>query len=559
MASFDVGSAKQAGYSDKEIQDFLSQNQGVSATNVPHGFGGTKTGGFLGIDNLAKGIAQAIATNPIVDRLTGSPIANAQKSIDNGTKLDAQILAMASKAHGSGDSDKAKKLLAITDIGKGQTAKTVENAITGGTGYATNKQVIGGGLNLAADIAGAGSLFGGGSFAKAVSVEPSLLQAIKEGILLGGAQGAGQALDSNASAGNTAKSALIGAGIGGATPAVLRGTGKAAATVAKGVLGATTGVGSAAVERAFTNPDAVTSALRGKTGVNDILEHAQGGLQSLKNDRQAAYLNQAAKVMGNDAKLDTGKISSSVDSAVKNFKIADGGGPLSAESFANSTIADHAEASKVANLINEVRGWKDTSVGGLDTLKQRINDFNTTSNQGKAIKTSLYNAVNSTLKEQVPGYSKLTKDYAQSSEFLGDVTKALSLDSKKSSKDTAITKLGSALRQNSGFRSDLLGSLDSKAGTDLRSELAGAALNSPPPNPTPSRTAERPLGRGAVTGSITPASIPALVAALLSASPRVVGEGSRALGKASIATKPASRLTQTLIRQQLIKGTNPNR
>ena len=113
------------------------------------------------------------------------------------------------------------------------------------------------------------------------------------------------------------------------------------------------------------------------------------------------------------------------------------------------------------------------------------------------------------------------KDYAQSSEQIREIEKALSLNNKASA-DTALRKLQSLTRNNVntnyGQRLSLAQQLEAEGGKPFISALHGQALSSP---------SARGLAGGvenltAATGLLTN---PAYLAALPFQTPRLVGEG----------------------------------
>ena len=141
---------------------------------------------------------------------------------------------------------------------------------------------------------------------------------------------------------------------------------------------------------------------------------------------------------------------------------------------------DKAEANRVTEIVDTIKNWGlqkgDRTATGLDLLKRRLDDFYSPSGQARALVSSMRNTVKDILTKNVPGYYKMTSDYAKSTDIIKEVEKALSLGDRASA-DTAIRKLTSVLRENNDFRRSLVEKLQTTSGTDLKGMIAGAALS----------------------------------------------------------------------------------
>lgn len=237
MPKFNVQAAKQAGYSDAEIQAFIAQNpslQGAApAANPspqpvqPQKGTNEKVADFLGISNFGKGIAQAGANIGF----GGQVQQRQQQSQVSNNEIQAQVEKLRKQYPAQGRpkevKDKIAKLLGLKDnqFGGGNDLQSIA---AGPEGYVSNKQVAGSALNLATLVAGAGA---GGGVTRAARVA--------EGAALGAGGGAGQALNDNGSGLDVAKSALLGGALGGGltlgTEAAVSGLKKVAKNTAEGV------------------------------------------------------------------------------------------------------------------------------------------------------------------------------------------------------------------------------------------------------------------------------------------------------------------------------------
>ena len=133
------------------------------------------------------------------------------------------------------------------------------------------------------------------------------------------------------------------------------------------------------------------------------------------------------------------------------------------------------------------------------------------------------------INKQAPTYAKVMRDYEMASRELKEVEKTFSLG-EKSSADTAVRKLQSLLRNNVqsnyGNRTSLAKQLEEKGGVSLEPAIAGQALNSWMPRGM--------TGAIEKAGAIPTAMLaPQALAVAPLTSPRLVGEASYLLGRAS--------------------------
>ncbi len=139
----------------------------------------------------------------------------------------------------------------------------------------------------------------------------------------------------------------------------------------------------------------------------------------------------------------------------------------------------------------------------------------------------MYNAVKNEIMAKEPTYAKTMKAYEESKTTQTEIEKALSLG-RKSSKDAALRKLQSVLRDNAntnyGSRVDNLKKLEATgAAPNMMPKLAGQSLKSLTP---------RGLSKLATTGLLGGAFFnPQLLGLLPLTSPRLVGEAAHLLGR----------------------------
>jgi len=175
---------------------------------------------------------------------------------------------------------------------------------------------------------------------------------------------------------------------------------------------------------------------------------------------------------------------------------------------------------------------------GLDALKQAIGDIRDSTQFGTPARRAadnVYNAIKDQIKKQAPTYDKVMGDYATASRELQEIEKALSLGD-KTSKDTAIRKLQSLMRNNVntnyGNRTNLAQTLQNKGGVDLNPAIAGQAMNTWLPRGM--------VGAFEKAGAVGAAALaPQALMAAPFMSPRLMGEAAYGMGRLSGAGRGA--------------------
>ena len=127
--------------------------------------------------------------------------------------------------------------------------------------------------------------------------------------------------------------------------------------------------------------------------------------------------------------------------------------------------------------------WQDTSAAGLDILKKRIGVYTKQVERGspsEAFLTKLYKSLNDGLKDAIPGYSEMTKSYAEATQLIKDLESGLMLKKQGMSgrvvADQTLRRLMSALKENFGLRGDLMETLSNVGGQDISGQVAGYAM-----------------------------------------------------------------------------------
>jgi len=369
--------------------------------------------------------------------------------------------------------------------------------------------------------------------AKTLNMIPSFARATGQQTAIGGATG--YALTPNIE--NRENAAMFGAATG-PVGELIKPIAKGVGYLGKQTLGLSTGAGGDAVGEAFKagstrNPQFLAN-LRGEVPASEVLEAAQGGLQTLKNQRRQAYEQGIQTTNKNQVFLDFKPIETTFQNTIKDLTVKGVGG-VTASRVGKKTLQ---EIDEIKNVVGE---WKSKpelhTAEGLDALKRRIDDLydNNMSKEAKSVLTQTRGQVKNTIVKQDPNYAKTMRDYEQSLSLERELETALGLGD-KTSVDTAIRKLQSLTRNNANtsyqYRQQLADILKQQ-GTDLMPALSGQALNSVTPRGLQKLLPSFTAG-SAVTGALNLGMEGLLpLATLPLQSPRLVGEGAYLAGKAA--------------------------
>ena len=302
---------------------------------------------------------------------------------------------------------------------------------------------------------------------------------------------------------------------------------KALSPVVKGVytygIGQTTGSGKRAVEEALKGSKEFVDAMRGTMTEEEILKNSRDAIQGLKDSRSAAYQAELGNLKNAAQKIPINDVKQTANAWLKRYGVRNVNGKLD---FSRSTLKDVA-ATEVQSIYDDVIAWgskpDDLTPLGLDTLKRRIQNNFVQNSQSRAMATSLSNSVKDKIVQNVPTYAKMTGDYEKSSSVINSIEYALSTKNTAAA-DTALRKIMTAMRQESGFRRSMLDTLDQQTGSNIAAQAAGATMS----NAWSNRLGPMLTTTGAGTAAYL--SNPYIIGLLPLASPRVMGEFTRAMG-----------------------------
>lgn len=300
-------------------------------------------------------------------------------------------------------------------------------------------------------------------------------------------------------------------------------------------LGLTTGVGNEAIAEAYragkVGGEAGTAFrenLMGRVDPTEVLTAAKQNVAELGRQRQTAYRANMENIKGDKSILNF----DGIDKALADAQ--------SKVSF-KGKIKNEAAAQKLSDVQAKINDWKSLDPAeyhtpeGLDALKQSIGEtlesipFEST--QQRMVVGDVYNAVKKEISTQAPTYAKTMKAYAEASDQIKEVERALSLG-KKASVDTAMRKLQSLMRNNVntnyGQRLKLARQLEEAGGNQLMPAIAGQALSELTP-----RGLQRATSLPTSLGAFTVGGLPAAIGYGLASSPRVVGGAAYGAGTAA--------------------------
>jgi hypothetical protein len=393
------------------------------------------------------------------------------------------------------------------------------------------------GGQLAGEIAGSAGV--GGVLGRGLSAVPALAKFApvvqSGGLTLGPAstgnyaanlalRAAGGAVNGGATASLiNPEMAAEGAIAGAALPVAVKGAqyaGKGVTTLASNALGRMTGTSPETINAAYnagkTRSQDFLQNMRGEASFDDVVDAAKSGLEKMRADRGAQYRSGMMDISADKTVLDFAPI----DKAMQQVQ--------SIGSYKGVQTNKNA-AGIVDELSATINQWKQLNPAeyhtpeGLDALKRAVGDIRDATQFGTPARRaadSVYNSVKSEITKQAPVYSKVMGQYASASDELSQIEKALSLGD-KTSKDTAIRKLQSLMRNNAqsnyGNRLSLAQQLEEKGGVQLTPAIAGQAMNTWMPRGMAGQIQAGTIGLGGYLN-------PAMLAALPLTSPRLMGE-----------------------------------
>jgi len=443
----------------------------------------------------------------------------------------------------------------------------------------TTRQVAGEALEFGAGTIG--SIFGAGGaknigqqaakksvsgFAKALGS-----QALRSGVegAVGGFGVGLQNTDNNkgdatkTAAFTAALSSVLGSGAPGRAASKV---GSGFASVTEGILGKTTGVGDDVIRQAVDivtrgggKKEAFVDALRGKVSADDIVDKAKNALGEIKAERSRAYKEAFEKIDFNK-EIDINPIKSKFKSSLKDFNLnINRDGEII---WKGSRIAEKTQRDVMQSVVDEmIEFGNNPNLRDANNVDDMLSFLETAYNQtlvkGRPSKASAFiesmrKEIRSQLGKQVQGYDSLKNTYSESTRFINDIEKMLSL-SDKATRETSFKKIVGALRDNNEIRQRIVVELDDLTGGSLLSNIAGQQLSETISRGIVGSLAPIFLGGSVVGASAAGAISPVFLISLLTLSPRFIGEAINAL---RLPLRAKTKLKQAIINMKNAIGPN---
>lgn len=473
----------------------------------------------------------------------GAPI-NAQLALGNvqdignsRNSLNQSADFFMKKAQTEQDPARKQKLLDTAKhiLGESQTLGETQGQITDETARRTGQDVsIGKNIeNIFGTAVNAAATLGPGMLGKAKTLGAK----VGQGALIGGSAGVGQGMVEGKNLTDTLKGGAIGAGIGGFLPILMKGLG----SFTKNIVGKTSGVGTDVIQQSIDNPQAVGNAVKeyaqSPEAKQELVDRAKAGISTFLQERNTQYgeslnsLTSKGQFMGKQAVADSfEKNVGTFGGTIKNGELT----------FTDSALTK-SDQSALGQAFDTIKNWKDTSVKGIDTLRQAIgnmmDEFKMTGNsRANVILGKVKQDLVSATEKGAPGYEKMLGDYGSKSQLARNVMKELSLGgaAKPSTQLNQILKLFNKDPQLLKEVRDILGKNSDKFINDLTGAILSEWL---PAGKVGNATRALLEGGGAVGAKLFGVANPTigagLVTGLAASSPRIVGAGARLAGRAA--------------------------
>jgi len=299
-------------------------------------------------------------------------------------------------------------------------------------------------------------------------------------------------------------------------------------------LGVTTGVGKGAIKEAYQGSPEFKAGLKGQTTAENVVDMAKNAIETIKENRRTEYVSQLKK-MPQTGNITLDPIIETLNKQLSRFRIGvteDGKLDFSSSALRNDTAA----INDITTIFEDVTNWKDVSPKGIDALKQGIKDLYSPTTRSSAFVESMQKVVGDTLKQKVPEYTKLMKNYEEASDLLSDL-KGLSLGG-KANPDTIFSKLTTALKGNNEMKNALLAELEAQGQKNISGAIAGVKMK-----PSVSGVVRTSLAGGVASiGGFQPSDL--LIMA--STSPRIIAEFVGVLGLTATKTSSFLKMLDTM-------------
>lgn len=325
-------------------------------------------------------------------------------------------------------------------------------------------------------------------------------------------------------------SAKAGAVIGGAVPVVAEGI-KAAGRGIANITGLTSGAGGESVKRAFDagrrNSQTFKTAMRGSNNVFNVVDEADDAIRKMERARSEAF-KKTLPQNGNGIMLPIDDVNAAFNNSMNQITGVTRGVDDVAENALRKVqrLAQNVNKAGGLNFNNAMEMKK--AIDGIIQPLERAGEKNAV-----RLIQPIQSALKSTMVKAVPEYSNALSGFAEASQTINAIKKALSMGTNPTTELRAlqgITRQSVAAAQ--GGKQQLGRILDEVSGGKILDEIAGGQVSSWLP-----RDIMRALGAGGAAISTSALNTnPLALPAVLSFSPRAVGETAFALGRVASKT-----------------------
>lgn len=325
-------------------------------------------------------------------------------------------------------------------------------------------------------------------------------------------------------------SATTGAVVGGAVPVVAEGI-KAAGRGIANITGLTSGAGGESVKRAFDagrrNSQTFKTAMRGSNNVFNVVDEADDAIRKMEQARSEAF-KKTLPQNGSGIMLPIDDINAAFNNSMRQITGVTRGVDDVAENALRKVqrLAQNVNKAGGLNFNNAMEMKK--AIDGIIQPLERAGEKNAV-----RLIQPIQSALKSTMVKAVPEYSNALSGFAEASQTINAIKKALSMGTNPTTELRAlqgITRQSVAAAQ--GGKQQLGRILDEVSGGKILDEIAGGQVSSWLP-----RDIMRALGAGGAAISTSALNTnPLALPAVLSFSPRAVGEAAFALGRAASKT-----------------------
>lgn len=444
------------------------QQPNQQTTQSPRGFigGVQKVGDFLGMKEFGAGLGEAMAT--------GSKDFKIQSESERGLRDVTQKLIDRANKYQPGDPRRDTFLKMAQENYKqlGDTSTEYTNRLP------TTKQFLGSAVQTGLNVATAG--MGGGK----------LLPQMAKFSAVGAGYGASQGFKEGKDIYGIARDAVIGGLISAAVPGVLKGTGallKAGGNFIKNILRVSTSTSPEALETLMTNKSSKIGMRGGKQYFRTLFDDVRKKANKMINTLNSEYGQKLEALHISNPKpvqLDTNAIGKQLIKTAEDFGVKPTvkGLNFSQAGKINSSI----EQKNIQKAYNIMRDWKDFSIKGLNSLRQKIGElaeYDTTSLSGKASSSLVKRwgkIITTSINDAVPELKAINSEYGVKIKIIQDTREFLKAYSQNPEKVTTAWNKFAGLfnKENQGILIDMFKKYEQQSGQEVLGRLAGQEFRS---------------------------------------------------------------------------------